>query len=113
MGWDHENHGLVFQDGEQLYSEDLHWFYDVFVKSSPLATDEEAKEQLTVYPNPAKETVCFDGIDAGDEIGVFDVCGQVVMRMKAGPDRRIDVGALAPGFYWARVGNQVIPFIKE
>jgi hypothetical protein len=113
VGWDHHDRGIVFRDGEQLYSDDLHWFYGVFVKPSPLATDEEAKEPLAVYPNPVKETLRFDGLDEGEVVGVFNVYGQAVMRAKSGPDRTIDVGALAPGLYWARVGNQIKPFVKE
>ncbi len=113
VGWDHHDRGIVFRDGEQLYSDDLHWFYGVFVKPSPLATDEEAKEPLAVYPNPVKETLRFDGLDEGEVVGVFNVYGQAVMRAKSGPDRTIDVGALVPGLYWARVGNQIMPFVKE
>ncbi|MBP5573034.1 MAG: T9SS type A sorting domain-containing protein [Bacteroidales bacterium] len=113
VGWDHENHGIIFKDGEQLYSLEGCNLYDVFVKSDPLAVEAEHHGKLAVYPNPTRESIVVDGIDEGEGVHVYDMEGRLVRSAKAGPDRKIDVRSLPAGLYWVRCGKEGVPFVKE
>lgn len=113
VGWDHEDHGIIFKDGEQLYSLDACSFYDVFVKSDPLAVGGESHEKPAIYPNPARESVFIDGLEEGEMIGVFNMEGQLVRSVKADSDRKIDVRGLPSGIYYVRCGYHVMRFVKE
>lgn len=113
VGWDHEDHGIIFKDGEQLCSLEDRYFYDVFVKSDPFIVGEESREKPAVYPNPTRESLFVDGLDESEVIAVFNMEGQLVRREKAGSDRKIDVRGLPSGLYLVRYGDRVIRFVKE
>lgn len=113
VGWNHEDHGIIFKDGELICSKDFCCFYDVFVKSDPFAVEERQKEKFAIYPNPSQEFISYEGVGDGEVIDVFNVAGQLVRSLKADSGRKIDVRDLPSGFYMVRCGQQVMRFIKE
>ena len=70
--------------------------------------------RLTVFPNPASESISFNLDETNIEnlkISVFNVAGQLVMQREASPSysNSLDVNGLTQGVYMIRVeyGNQV------
>lgn len=75
---------------------------------------------VTLYPNPADQTVTVkaSGIRNTADIRVVDISGQVVMKSSvSGASRQLNVSSLKPGVYLVQVseGNQMssIRFVKQ
>ena len=113
VGWDHENHGIVFMDGEQIFSTLNQYYYDVFIKSNTLDTDEVKTEAITVFPNPAKESIIIKGLDQSEKGSIFNATGQLVMTFTADSSNEINISGLPAGLYMIHCGNHTLRFIKE
>lgn len=68
---------------------------------------------FAVYPNPARESLCINGIEEGNGIGIYDMEGRLVRREESNSANTIDVRSLSPGLYWVHCGDQAVPFVKE
>lgn len=71
---------------------------------------------VKVYPNPAKNTIQFSGVDvAGRYITIYDLAG-VRKKVAVGQQQTLDISGLQPGMYFVVIGGvkQVtLSFIKE
>ena len=67
--------------------------------------DENAMVNVKVYPNPAKESICLIGIETNSEIQIYNMFGELVKTVNAGPNERIGINGLANGVYIVRVGR--------
>lgn len=68
------------------------------------------KQQTTLYPNPADESLVFS--EALTDIEVFNVFGQLVMpKIKSG--KNISISALADGIYFIHSNNTPLKFIVK
>ena len=67
-----------------------------------MSVDEEETSlvQVTCYPNPAKEKVTIDGIEAA-EVKVYNALGQLVKTVRN--SNEINVAGLAEGVYLVRI----------
>ena len=76
--------------------------------------DDQLVDGLTVYPNPAKETLTVKGLPMR-EVSVFNLMGQqVVSQAVVGEACGIEVGSLVPGIYFVRVlSNEGKFFIQK
>ena len=75
--------------------------------------DENGQANMAVFPNPTKHSIRIEGIEANSELRIFNVLGELVRVVNAGPDDDIAVGDLAPGLYLIRIGNASMRFVKE
>lgn len=112
-GWDDEDHGIVFKDGEQIASTKYQYYYDIFIRPDVLDMDEVNTENIAISPNPAKESITINGLDRGEKCSIFNAVGQLVMTVKADSDNRIDVSELSSGLYLIHCGDHVLRFVKE
>ena len=74
--------------------------------------DENETAILLIYPNPAKESIRIQGIEANSELRIFNALGELVKVVNAGPDDEISVKDLAEGLYLVRCGNVTMRFVK-
>ena len=74
----------------------------------PNAVNEEIAN-LSVYPNPAKNTLAIDGNYTSATI--YDLFGKLVLTTDY--KNTIDVSALSNGIYFIKVDNTTIKFIKQ
>ena len=92
VGYDHEDQGIIFKDGEQLCSLDFYYFYDVWVRPSPLAIAEiETDENSAVL--------------------IYNIFGELVKTVFS-DNNFINISDLPSGFYIAKNGNHVVKFMK-
>lgn len=92
VGYDHEDQGIIFKDGEQLCSLDFYYFYDVWVRPSPLAIAEiETDENSAVL--------------------IYNIFGELVKTVFS-DNNFINISDLPSGFYIAKKGNHVVKFMK-
>lgn len=75
--------------------------------------DENGTTILTIYPNPAKESIRIDGLEANSEVLIYNTLGMLVKSVNASSEKEIGVSDLASGVYMLRCGSQVLRFVKE
>lgn len=80
------------------------------VPEHPTHIAEQTKEPLTVWPNPAGNTLQMD-IMEGETISVFDITGKMVKQERY--EGKLDVSDLVPGIYAIKVGGHMVKFLKE
>ena len=69
--------------------------------------DCDQQRVLLVYPNPAKNNITINGLNAGEQIGIYDALGQMVQTKKATMYQlNIDLTNLANGTYFIIVTNE-------
>ena len=78
---------------------------DGFVYKSamiPINSPEESMMEVNVYPNPASETVCIEGIEAA-EVQVYNALGQLMKTVK--DSNEINVAGLPEGVCLLRIAD--------
>ena len=75
--------------------------------------DENASANLRVYPNPAKESIFIDGIEANTQVEIFNSLGELVKVVSVSENQEISVRDLAAGLYMVHFGNATLRFVKE
>lgn len=68
---------------------------------------------ITLYPNPAKESIRILGIEANSQVEIYNSLGELVNVMSVGPDQEIGIRDLASGLYLLRCGNAALRFVKQ
>jgi hypothetical protein len=69
----------------------------------PVNGVEEKALQINVYPNPAKDRVIVEGIEAA-EVNVYNALGQVVKTVRG--TNEIDLSGLVDGVYLVRIRDK-------
>ena len=81
--------------------------------TSILENSGKNNETLSIYPNPASEKIMLsDKRFAGTKYSIFDEGGKIINEGIIENDY-LFVNELCPGFYYVKVGNKVIKFIKK
>ena len=75
--------------------------------------DENAQANLRIYPNPAKEGIFIDGIEANTQVEIYNSLGELVKVVSVSGNQEIGVRDLAAGLYLVRFGNVTLRFVKE
>ena len=68
---------------------------------------------LSVYPNPAKESIRIEGLEGEREVRIYNSLGDLVKVTTATDNKEIGIEELASGFYLVRCGNQALRFVKQ
>ncbi len=79
-------------DGFKLYLDDIR-----VEINDPVGLNEEEIEQLIVYPNPTNSQLNLSGVFEGEEIIIYSVDGQIVLKANS---PTIDVSILENGRYF-------------
>lgn len=84
--------------------------------TSPTSIDEAIKPTLSLYPNPAGNTIQI-GIEAPAAVEIYSTNGMMVQKATIAPGESINVSHLSQGFYLVRVmtGNttETLKMIKK
>lgn len=72
---------------------------------------ELAEKHVTLYPNPAKGSICFSGLDNTTEVRVYNSLGMLVKSLNASADLEVDISDLASGVYFAQVRDSYLKFV--
>ena len=111
-----ESHGIYFHNdsltvwGVSYSLDQIHVI--TFQPASGIATIEEAN--LTLMPNPARETLILQGIGSEPEmVTLYSLSGIKLMELKGADGTVINIGHLPEGVYIMRCGNRVAKVIKQ
>lgn len=73
-----------------------------------------AKSNMTVFPNPAYNTLNINGVITNQAYSILDLTGKVIDKGFVNKsDYAIDVNSLTNGVYFLRIMNKTIKFIKQ
>jgi hypothetical protein len=97
FGWDIPIQNKVEQ---LIMDEDGEYYYLDFNYSSTDGLDEPTENPLNVWPNPAKDFVRIEGVEAA-EVQVYNALGQVVKTVRG--TNEIDLRGLVGGVYLVRI----------
>ena len=76
--------------------------------------DENEGTNLAIYPNPAKDHIRIEGLEAKSEIGIYNMMGIQVKSLTLNGEDEIQVGDLAAGIYLIRInGSHSVKFVKR
>ena len=75
--------------------------------------DENGTVLLSVYPNPVRENLRFEGLEHNVTVEIYNSLGMMVKTFIVTANEEINVGDLPSGFYVVRCGRQTIRFVKE
>ncbi|GGG23961.1 hypothetical protein GCM10011344_25890 [Dokdonia pacifica] len=86
--------------------------------SNPLRIDEFTVNDITLYPNPAKNNIHFTYPENQQEItiSIIDMQGKVVKTQRfdsPSRDHTIDISNMAGGVYFISINNNTTTFIKK
>jgi hypothetical protein len=71
-------------------------------------------QNLTIYPNPTKDYLTFEGFNTNINVTVYDVLGKQVRVKNVTNGETLNVSELAAGIYTIKINNEVTSkFIKE
>ena len=69
--------------------------------------------ELSIYPNPAKDQLHVNGVEANTIIRIYDMTGKVVLQQNATENTIINVSELNRGVYVVSAGTSKVKFVKE
>ena len=75
--------------------------------------EENQESILSIYPNPARESIRIEGLENTCEVQIYNSLGALVRVVTVTADQEIGIGDLASGLYLIRCNNQSIRFIKK
>ena len=94
--------------------EDAHsWYIDDVSITQTTGMEESEDECLAVYPNPARESIHINGMNANSEVKIYNVLGELVKTAVVGTDEEINISDLSDGLYLVRCGKETMRFVKE
>ncbi|MBR4390872.1 MAG: T9SS type A sorting domain-containing protein [Bacteroidales bacterium] len=89
------------------------WCIDDVNITSNIGVGESEAESLAVYPNPARESIRIEGLDADSEVQIYNIVGELVKTACVGAGQEIGIGELSEGLYMVRCDNTTLRFVKE
>lgn len=89
-------------------------YYTEVEEHEPTAVEDVADNGILLYPNPAVEYICINGVPTDANISVFNINGLLISNMRAdGNVLSINVANYKSGIYFVRINSEVVKFIKK
>lgn len=83
------------------------------IRDNNLAVSDVTKNQINVYPNPAKSFIKITGLEKSTDYEIFSIDGKLIKKGTANPDSEISISTFVKGTYILKFNNQSIKIIKE
>ena len=85
-----------------------------FSKPGNVGINQNAKNTLSVYPNPSANVIYVDGIDFNTSTvaTIVDLQGKLIKSIELNGNNAIDISDLNQGVYLVKVANQVSRIVK-
>lgn len=83
------------------------------VRDNNLAVSDVTKNQIDVYPNPAKSFIKIAGLEKSTDYEIFSIDGRLIKKGTANPDSEISISSFVRGTYILKFNNQSVKIIKE
>ncbi|MCD9853247.1 T9SS type A sorting domain-containing protein [Epilithonimonas sp. JDS] len=83
------------------------------IKDNTLAVNDDSKEKINVYPNPAKSYIKVAGLEKSTDYEIFSADGKLIKKGTANPNSEINISTLVKGTYILKFNDQSVKIIKE
>ncbi|WP_439556839.1 T9SS type A sorting domain-containing protein [Dyadobacter sp.] len=96
---DHTPFGVTYYRLKQLdYDGRSDYSKIIMVKNEP---------ELSVYPNPARDYITVSGLSTHDELSIFNMRGELVLKQQSGILKPVNVSGLPVGIYTLKIGDRI------
>jgi hypothetical protein len=111
--------------GDQYY----YYFYNWQVEQTPTSCEGEPitvtvtyedatnlndfSKNVSIYPNPAKETVSIKTLNADSKVSILDATGRIVLNQQVGNSGNVAINHLSTGIYFVRVYTANSSFVQK
>jgi hypothetical protein len=102
---------LLFFNGNETVAVDLSGIRKAYF-TAPQDIVEVENQQLTIYPNPAKDVLRIENIADNQEVSIYSINGALLKKVIVSDDAEINISELRPGMYVICAGNMFSKFIK-
>ena len=76
--------------------------------------DESGLKSISLYPNPASDKICIEGLEGEHEVQIYNAFGMLVMTTTLQGGSEISICDLPTGYYLIRIdSHHAVKFIKE
>jgi hypothetical protein len=100
-------YGMKLQGGAHLFNHDEEFnLYTSFCGKDGVGLNEQLKQGISIYPQPATGKVSLDGVPAGTELKLYNIAGQMVWSGYTASTGELSLEGMAPGLYLLRIGLQ-------
>ena len=102
---------LLFFDGSETVSVNLSEIRKAYFTALQDVNEVE-NQQLSIYPNPAKDILIINNIYDNQEVTIYSIDGKVIKRINVSGETSINISDLHSGMYIVSAGNMFSKFIK-
>ena len=102
---------LLFFNGNETVAVDLSGIRKAYF-TAPQDIVEVENQQLTIYPNPAKDVLRIENIADNQEVSIYSINGALLKKVIVSDDAEINISELRPCMYVICAGNMFSKFIK-
>jgi len=74
---------------------------------------EEQPKDLTLYPNPATDTIQLKGLNENLDYAIYSILGKQVLKGQVGEFDSINISELQHGLYMIKIKDTTLKFIKR
>ncbi len=80
---------------------------DIFIRNQKYNTvTEHTNRNIRIYPNPANDHVCINGIKGTAILNIYNVNGKLLVTKQIYNESSINISNLKPGIYIYRINNE-------
>lgn len=78
-----------------------------------IGVDENLLKAIKLYPNPAQDKICIEGLEKQHEIQIFNAFGMLVKTTRINDEGEINIEELASGLYIIHFYGKALKFMKR
>jgi len=94
--------------GQQLFIDNIN------VNSGTLSTTTFNTNNMTLYPNPAKNVITLNGITQPETIEIYNIAGQKILQTEVNANNNnITISKFTNGLYFLKIKDTTLKFIKN
>lgn len=83
------------------------------IKDNALSVSDIKKNDVQLYPNPAKNELTISGVNAITPFEIYSNDGKLVKKGDYQPNSKLNISTFSIGTYILKLGNQNLKFIKD
>ncbi|MBR6438937.1 MAG: T9SS type A sorting domain-containing protein [Bacteroidales bacterium] len=102
---------LMFYNGSETVSINFSEIRKAFF-TAPQDVNEVENQQLSIYPNPAKDVLRINNLSDNQEVSIYSINGAIIKKVVVSGDSEINISDLRSGMYIVSAGNMFSKFIK-
>ena len=108
---EYQGHDITFKfvyEGDNAHS----WYIDDVKIEQSGGVDDNDGNRISLYPNPAKESIRIEGLEDGSMVEFYNCLGELVKTIRMSKEHEISISDLGAGLYLVHRGKTTLRFVK-